>query len=74
MKFNLNEWTVEDLQDALDKSGYFVDNLVSVTFAGMNKHNQGMFDITFEDEYTDEIDKGRVFVYFDCDGVLTADF
>ena len=71
---NISKWTKEDLLRTLERSGYGLDGgILSAKFAGVNRSNQAMFEIAFNDP-DEGIDYGMVYVYVGAGGELVADY
>lgn len=69
---NLSKWTKNDIIAALERGGYYENEIISASFAGVNDTNQAMFDIAYDNEGI--MERGRVFVFIDKGGELVADF
>ena len=70
---NLSKWNKTDIRRALERRGYYDNEIISAKFSGVNETNQAMFDIAY-DNGGDYIDFGRVFVFIDKTGELVADY
>ena len=69
---NLSKWTKNDIVAALERSGYYENEIISANFAGVNDSNKAMFDIAYDNDGI--MERGRVFVFIDATGELVADY
>ena len=73
MEYDLTKWSTEQLVDLLSKSGYDSDDILSVEYKFTTLNGVVVFDISYEDIESGEIDRGRVYVSL-RDGRLVAEY
>jgi hypothetical protein len=69
-EMNIGTDTSDRVKLALMNAGYSYEGITGATYAGKIKNGQEMHFISFEDEQ----DVGTLYVWFDDQGKLVADF
>lgn len=68
-------WGAKELGECLNDSGYSSDDLISAKFEALNDSCNAVFSIIYRSDDTESgTDEGRVFVWLNSSGVLSADF
>jgi len=63
-----------DVAAALERNGYTASDLIDVEFLYMNDRREAVFDVSYEDTHTGEVDHGKVYIFFNKNGVLVGDY
>lgn len=61
MKYNISEWSTDDLMALLEYSGYGSDGIISCKYKNMSTGGDAIFTVDYEDVDGD-IDSGNVYV------------